>query len=60
MKNAESSVNQQDKQVGEEQMLDIAESILRQLADKLLEHEWSVNDVFNHPKLIHKIPEYDN
>jgi hypothetical protein len=40
-------------------MLDIAESILRQLAEKLLENEWSVKDVFDHPKLIHVIPFYE-
>ena len=40
-------------------MLETAESILRQLAEKLLENEWSVKDVFDHPKLISIIPEYD-
>ena len=40
-------------------MLDIAESILDQLAQKLLDNEWSVAQVFDHPKLIHVIPEYD-
>ena len=39
-------------------MLDIAESILRELAEKLLENEWSVKDVFAHPKLVHIIPKY--
>ena len=41
-------------------MLDIAENILRELAEKLLESDWSVKDVFDHPKLVHVIPSYDN
>lgn len=41
-------------------MLDIAESILRELAEKLLENEWSVKDVFDHPKLVHILPKYEN
>ena len=40
-------------------MLDIAENILRELAEKLLESEWSVKDVFDHPKLVHIIPKYE-
>ena len=40
-------------------MLETAESILRELADKLLENEWSVKDVFDHPKLINVIQEYE-
>ena len=49
-----------EKQVSEEQMLDISAAILRELAVKLLENEWSVNDIFDHPKLIHVIPSYEN
>ena len=41
-------------------MLDISAAILRELAVKLLENEWSVNDIFDHPKLIHVIPSYEN
>ena len=41
-------------------MLDIAENILRLLAEKLLDAQWSVDDVFNHPKLVHSLPEYEN
>lgn len=41
-------------------MLDIAESILRELAEKLLENDWSVKDVFDHPKLVHILPMYEN
>lgn len=41
-------------------MLDIAENILRELAEKLLESDWSVKDVFDHPKLVHVIPNYDS
>ena len=41
-------------------MLDIAEAILRELAEKLLANEWSVRDVFDHPKLIHTIDRYDD
>ena len=40
-------------------MLDTAETILRDLAGKMLENEWTVKDVFDHPKLIHVIPEYE-
>lgn len=40
-------------------MLDTAEGILRELAEKLLENEWSVKDVFDHPKLIYVIPAYE-
>lgn len=50
---------EQEKQVSEEEMLDIAEGLLRQLAEKLLQNEWSVRDVFDHPQLVHVIPEYD-
>ena len=46
-------------QLNEEEMLETAESILRQLAEKLLENEWSVKDVFDHPRLIHIIPAYE-
>ena len=41
-------------------MLDISAAILREIAVKLLENEWSVNDIFDHPKLIHVIPSYEN
>ena len=61
-RNADSEVSQhpsQDKPVSEEQMLDTAENIIRELAEKLLENEWSVKDVFDHPKLIHFIPSYE-
>ena len=56
----QSATNQQEKSISEEQMLDIAESILREIADKLLENEWTVKDVFDHPKLVHIIPKYEN
>jgi len=49
----------QDKQVTEEEMLDIAENFLRLLAEKLLENGWSVKDVFDHPKLVHMIASYE-
>ena len=40
-------------------MLEIAQEILRELAEKLLENDWSVKDVFDHPKLIHVIDAYE-
>lgn len=54
------SLHDQEKQeVSEDQVLDISESILRQLSEKLIENGWSVKDVFDHPKLITVVPEYD-
>ena len=41
-------------------MLDIAEAIFREIAEKLLENDWSVKDVFDHPKLVHVIPTYED
>lgn len=55
----EDESGQPGKQVSEEQMIDIAENILRELAEKLLENNWSVKDVFDHPKLVHVIPVYE-
>lgn len=42
------------KSIEEEEMLDIAEMILSQLAQSLIEHGWSVQDVFGQPAQILK------
>ena len=43
----------------EQQILDTANNIIKELAEKLLENQWSVKDVFDHQKLIHYIESYD-
>lgn len=40
-------------------MLDTAEKVLRKLAEQLLENDWSVKDVFDHPKLVHSVANYE-
>ena len=40
-------------------MLDIAEGILKKLANKHIESGWSVKEVFDHQELIMYIPVYN-
>ena len=47
------------RKVSEEQMLDIAEGILRDLGNKHTESGWTVKDVFDHPEITTVIPSYD-
>ena len=47
------------RNVTEEQMLDIAESILKELANKHIESGWSVKEVFDHTEIINYIPVYN-
>ena len=46
------------RKVSEEQMLDIAEGILRELGNKHAEGGWTVKDVFDHPEITSVIPSY--
>lgn len=41
-------------------MLYIAESLISQLAEKLLENQWTVRGVFDHPELVHTIERYED
>lgn len=41
-------------------MLDIAEKLISQLAERLLENQWTVKDVFDHAELVHTIERYEN
>ena len=41
-------------------MLDISEIILRSLAEKLIENDWAIDEVFDHPELVHNVEKYEN
>lgn len=41
-------------------MLDIAEIILRTLAEKLIEHDWALDEVFDHPELVQNVEKYES
>ena len=41
-------------------MLDIAEIILRSLAEKLIANDWAINEVFDHPELVHIVEKYED
>ena len=45
--------------VSEVEMLDIAEGVLKELANKHIENGWSVKAVFDHAEIINYIPVYN-
>ena len=40
-------------------MVETADNIIRELAEKMQKNEWTVKDVFDHPQLIYTIAKYE-